>query len=76
MFCLIMRPTFEILKFTIPHPIKNSSQSKFGKPNFNKNEKQFEVQRFYFFAEEKLYEKKVEKKRKKLPINSNFESEK
>ena len=74
MSCLIMRPTFEILKFTIPHPIKNLSQ--FGKPNFNKNEKQFDVQRFYFIAEEKLYEKKIEKKRKKLPINSNFESEK
>ena len=73
---LIMRPTFEILKFTIPHPMKNLSQSKFGKPNFNKNEKQFDVQRFYFIAEEKLYEKKIEKKRKKLPINSNFESEK
>ena len=76
MSCLITRPTFEILKFTIPHPIKNLSQSKFGKPNFNKNEKQFDVQRFYFIAEEKLYEKKIEKKRKKLPINSNFESEK
>ena len=76
MSCLIMRPTFEILKFTIPHPIKNLSQSKFGKPNFNKNEKQFDVQRFYFIAEEKLYEKKIEKKRKKLPITSNFESEK
>ena len=56
--------------------MKNLSQSKFGKPNFNKNEKQFDVQRFYFIAEEKLYEKKIEKKRKKLPINSNFESEK